>query len=98
MALRLRQMQIGSDLPRVAHWLDAPHVARWWLVGSSAEGELEDIREGVIGVQAMHLLVVAVDDEPVGWCQWYLCEAHPARRPTFTRSWVMSESTTPSER
>jgi hypothetical protein len=27
--------------------------------------------------QPVHLLVAVENDEPVGWCQWYLCEDSP---------------------
>jgi aminoglycoside 6'-N-acetyltransferase len=67
-----------SDLPLVARWLAAPHVARWWLAGSSVDRELDDLRLSVTGSQPVHALLVLDDDEPVGWCQWYLCADEPA--------------------
>ena len=77
MGLVLRPMEIG-DLPLVGRWLTAPHVARWWLAGSSVERELDDLRQSVTGMQPVHALLVLSDDEPVGWCQWYLCWQEPA--------------------
>jgi RimJ/RimL family protein N-acetyltransferase len=66
-----------DDLPLVARWLSAAHVARWYLAGSSVDRELADLRQSVLGAQAVHALVVLVDDEPVGWCQWYFCWDDP---------------------
>jgi aminoglycoside 6'-N-acetyltransferase len=75
--VRLRPMQLG-DLALVEGWLEEPHVARWFLVGSSAPAELEDIRRSVTGDQDVHMLVVLHNDEPIGWCQWYPCSVDPA--------------------
>ncbi len=51
--LVLRPMEIG-DLSLVSRWLSAPHVARWWLAGSSVERELDDLRQSVTGMQPVH--------------------------------------------
>jgi aminoglycoside 6'-N-acetyltransferase len=75
--VELRPMEPG-DLALVERWLDEPHVARWYLAGSSREAELEDIRQSVSGAQPVHMLVVLDDSEPIGWCQWYPCQVDPA--------------------
>jgi aminoglycoside 6'-N-acetyltransferase len=72
----LRAMQLG-DLDRVEAWLKEPHVARWYLAGSSLEDEVEDLLRSVIGEQPTRALLVTLDKEPVGWCQWYRCSAYP---------------------
>ncbi len=72
----MRSMQL-DDLDLVARWLAEPHVAQWYLAGSSLEKELEDIRSSVTGTQPVHLLVALDDDRPIGWCQWYRCEDDP---------------------
>lgn len=74
--LSLRPMELG-DLSMVERWLAAPHVARWFLDGSSLEEELADIRQSVNGDDGTHMLVVLDDGEPIGWCQWYLCAVAP---------------------
>jgi aminoglycoside 6'-N-acetyltransferase len=71
-ALALRPMRPG-DLLLVQAWLSAPHVARWFLAGSSVEAEVEDLRRSVAGEQDVHALVVADRGRPIGWCQWYRC-------------------------
>jgi aminoglycoside 6'-N-acetyltransferase len=75
--LRLRELQAG-DLPLVATWLVRPHVARWFLAGSSLEAELDALRQKAGGAGDLHALMVLVDDEPIGWCQWYLCSVDAA--------------------
>ncbi len=71
----------------MAGWLREPHVACWWLQGTTAEVELEKLRARVAGTrdQAMRLLVIRERSEqhrdvavPIGWCQWYPYDAYPA--------------------
>lgn len=70
--LTLRPMR-PDDLPLVTEWLSTPHVARWYLAGSSVEQEAEDLRRSVDSEQAVQVLIVAEDERPIGWGQWYLC-------------------------
>lgn len=67
-----------GDLTLVERWLGEPHVARWYLAGSSLEAELDDIRSSVSGAQPVHMYVACQEGEPVGWCQWYLCQVDRA--------------------
>ena len=80
--LSLRPMT-EADLPLVEAWLRLPHVARWWTpdstapaAGAEAAKYRERIRQG--SASAAHMLMVAVDGKPVGWCQWYRWADHPA--------------------
>jgi RimJ/RimL family protein N-acetyltransferase len=66
-----------DDLPLVTGWLSAPHVAPWYLAGSSVEAEAEDLRRSVSGGEQVHVLIVSEEERPVGWCQWYLCDVDP---------------------
>ena len=59
------------DLDLVAGWLAQPHVARWYLAGSTTACEIDDLARAVRGEQPVHALVVTEDEAPVGWCQWY---------------------------
>jgi aminoglycoside 6'-N-acetyltransferase len=63
-----------DDLRLVTGWLSAPHVAPWYLAGSSVEAEAEDLRRSVAGEEPVHVLIVSEGERPVGWCQWYLCD------------------------
>ena len=72
----LREMQ-PDDLALVAGWLAYPHVARWYLAGSSVEQELESLAQAIRREQAVHPLIVVEAGEPIGWCQWYRCDDEP---------------------
>ncbi len=74
--LSLRGMESG-DLPLVTRWLSAPHVAKWFLAGSSVQREVEDLRRSISGEQDVHALMVGDGDMPIGWCQWYRCAVDP---------------------
>jgi aminoglycoside 6'-N-acetyltransferase len=74
--LTLRHLD-EDDMPLVTQWLREPHVARWYLAGSSVEEEAEDLRRSVTGIQRTHALLVLEDDRPIGWCQWYDCAEDP---------------------
>jgi aminoglycoside 6'-N-acetyltransferase len=67
----------ADDLALVERWLGEPHVARWYLAGSSLDAELEDIGRSLAEGSETHMLVALHDDEPVGWCQWYPCAVDP---------------------
>lgn len=66
-----------ADLDLVRTWLGEPHVARWYLAGSTVDQEIDDLRSCIGGDRPTHPLVVVVNDRPIGWCQWYLCEDYP---------------------
>lgn len=76
---------VADDLQSVAGWLREPHVARWWLTGTSAEAELQEIATRVAepAGQATRLLTI-LERSPqheramrIGWCQWYPYDAYP---------------------
>lgn len=66
-----------ADLDLIRVWLGEPHVARWYLSGSTLEGELDDLRRCVAGEEPTHALVVVENGRDVGWCQWYRCADYP---------------------
>lgn len=75
--VRLRPMR-AADLPRVGRWLAEPHVATWFLAGSSLDEELEGVRQILVGDHDAEMLIVTERHQPIGWCQWYLCTTDPA--------------------
>ncbi|MGN6795821.1 MAG: GNAT family N-acetyltransferase [Streptosporangiaceae bacterium] len=78
MTLTLRPMS-EDDLPRIAAWLQLPHVARWWTPDTTAEAELAKYRQR-IGPGALTdtiMLTVLQDGRPIGWCQWYRWSDYP---------------------
>lgn len=74
--LALRPMR-SSDLALVRIWLAEPHVARWYLSGSTIEQELADLRRCVTGEEPAHALMVLEGQREIGWCQWYRCSSYP---------------------
>jgi aminoglycoside 6'-N-acetyltransferase len=64
-------------LDLVRAWLTEPHVARWYLSGSTIEEEMVDLERCVAGEERTHVLVVVEDGRDVGWCQWYRCKDYP---------------------
>jgi aminoglycoside 6'-N-acetyltransferase len=78
-----------DDLPLVDRWLRQPHVARWWLTGTTREAELVQLTARLSGLsdEPTQLLIVvervegdAVADSAIGWCQWYYYDAYPTER------------------
>jgi aminoglycoside 6'-N-acetyltransferase len=68
----------SSDLALVEHWMSAPHVAQWYLAGSTLEREIGDVRDSLEGRQPVHALVAVHGESAIGWCQWYLCKVDAA--------------------
>ncbi len=65
------------DLVLVEGWLQAAHVARWYLQSTTVDEELDDVRASLALESPTHLLVVEEDERPIGWCQWYRCDDYP---------------------
>ncbi|MGN6167864.1 MAG: GNAT family N-acetyltransferase, partial [Solirubrobacteraceae bacterium] len=59
-ALSLRPLT-ASDLDLVRDWIKEPHVARWYLSGSTIEEEVADLERCVAGEEPTHALVVVED-------------------------------------
>lgn len=74
--LALRAMR-SHDLELVRRWLVEPHVARWYLTGSTVEDEIDGLRRCIAAVDPTHALLVLERNRPIGWCQWYLCSDYP---------------------
>jgi aminoglycoside 6'-N-acetyltransferase len=66
-----------DDLDLVSAWLTEPHMARWYLAGSTVEQEVAELRDAVTGGEPTHVLVVLERNRPVGWCQWFFCHEYP---------------------
>jgi aminoglycoside 6'-N-acetyltransferase len=74
--IELRRASL-ADLALVAGWLREPHVARWYLAGSSADEQLRDCRASIDGSEPTQLLVAHDGGQAVGWCQWYRLADYP---------------------
>jgi aminoglycoside 6'-N-acetyltransferase len=74
--LTFRSMR-EADLELVRTWLGLPHVAAWYLAGSTVEQELDELRQCIAGEQPTYALMVLERGRPIGWCQWYVCGDYP---------------------
>jgi aminoglycoside 6'-N-acetyltransferase len=74
--IRLRAMT-PPDLDLVTTWLREPHMARWYLAGTTVEEEVRDLRASVVGDEPTRALVVCEGTQAIGWCQWYFCSYYP---------------------
>lgn len=66
-----------ADLDLIGAWMSEPHIARWYLSGSTLEDELGDLRRCLAVDEPTEALVVAEGGRDVGWCQWYRCADYP---------------------
>ncbi|MBF6236867.1 GNAT family N-acetyltransferase [Nocardia otitidiscaviarum] len=62
---RLRE----QDFPLLAHWLEQPHVARWWHHETSPEAVARDFGPATRGEEPSEDLLVFLDGRPVGLVQ-----------------------------
>lgn len=60
----LGPFDLTRDLPRLAAWLRASHVAPWW---PEPEAQLEEARHRPPGAGQV---VIVVDGEPAGYMRW----------------------------
>ncbi|MBV8999118.1 MAG: GNAT family N-acetyltransferase [Solirubrobacterales bacterium] len=67
----------ADDLERVRAWMGEPHIARWWLAGSTVEEEIGDLERCVAGDEPTHALIAIENGREIGWCQWYSYADYP---------------------
>jgi RimJ/RimL family protein N-acetyltransferase len=60
-----------ADVQPIEAWMRLPHVARWWLPGTTAEQEIAKYRRRIDGTKPTIMLTVTWDGDSIGWCQWY---------------------------
>jgi GNAT superfamily N-acetyltransferase len=66
-----------DDLPLVRRWLEQPHVARWWLSGTTVKAELDSYAAAIRGDDPTFMLIVSRAGEPVGFGEWYGWSDYP---------------------
>ncbi|HET9168439.1 MAG TPA: GNAT family N-acetyltransferase [Actinospica sp.] len=67
-----------QDLPLLAAWLAAPHVARWWPREDDGIEALDAYYGPAIdGDDPTKLFLILADDAPVGFCETYLHADNP---------------------
>ncbi|HEX4787757.1 MAG TPA: GNAT family N-acetyltransferase [Actinospica sp.] len=67
-----------ADLPLLAQWLDAPHVARWWpRADTSTEALVARYGPSIDGADPTKHFLITVDGEPTGFGETYLHADEP---------------------
>ena len=62
-----------DDLPMLKGWLEAPHMREWWGEPDEELGFIEDMVEGR---DTSRPFLFSVDDEPVGYIQYWFLGHH----------------------
>ena len=61
-----------TDLPLLYDWLNQPHLLEWW----GGETSVDDVREKylprIAGSDAARPYLAYIEDEPIGYIQYYL--------------------------
>jgi hypothetical protein len=60
----------ATDLDLVTAWLDAPEVARWYLVGSTIAEEIDELHRCIVGVEPTTVLLVVERTKPAAVRQY----------------------------
>jgi aminoglycoside 6'-N-acetyltransferase len=81
-ALTFRLLE-RSDLPLLARWLGAPHIATWWREHCDFPAVEARYGPAIDGTDPTELLIVEIGRVPVGFAQWYLVDDDPAWRRTL---------------
>jgi len=63
----------ADDLPLMQRWLEMPHVKEWW---GDPDEELRYIRDMIDGRDTTRPFIFSVDDEPVGYIQYWFVGHH----------------------
>jgi aminoglycoside 6'-N-acetyltransferase len=66
-----------DDLPRMYHWINAPHVASWWDPAPSLAAVEEEYLPRIADPSASQCYAILLGGEPIGFIQTYLIHDHP---------------------
>ncbi len=72
--------------PLLHRWLTAPHMREWW---GDPEEELSHIRAMVEGRDTTRPFLIALDDEPVGYIQYWFIGHHQNEQWVRDHPWLM---------
>lgn len=81
------------DLPLLRHWLEQPHVARWWNHETSVESVARDFGPAISGEEPSEDLLVRLDGRPVGLVQRYRLADYPEYLAELTALTEVPEGT-----
>ena len=72
LGISFRRLRV-SDLDLMRHWLNAPHVRRWWYAEGTSYAEIEEhYLPAIEGREGTKPFVVLHGDEPIGYVQTYM--------------------------
>ena len=60
-----------DDFPLLGRWLSQPHVSQWWQHDPNPTGVENDFGPAVDGTDPTDLILVSLDDRPIGFMQSY---------------------------
>jgi aminoglycoside 6'-N-acetyltransferase len=63
----------AGDLPLMRQWLERPHMREWW---GEPDTELSYIRDMIDGHDTTRPYIFCVDDQPVGYIQYWFVGHH----------------------
>ena len=66
-----------SDFALLSHWLQQPHVARWWADDASLAGIEADYGPNVDGTEPSEVFIVEHEGRAIGLAQRYFVHAYP---------------------
>lgn len=66
-----------DDFGQLAEWLARPHVRRWWNHEFTPEAVERDFGPAIDGDEPTAMLVVLLDERPIGLLQHYLIGDYP---------------------
>lgn len=69
-----------DDFPLLAHWLEQPHVARWWHHETSPAAVARDFGPAARGEEPSEDLLVFLDGQPFGMIQRCRLDDYPEYR------------------
>jgi aminoglycoside 6'-N-acetyltransferase len=74
------------DLPLLAAWLAAPHVAEWWRIGSDPRSIEVEYGAVVDGPDPTEVFIVEDAGTPIGLLQRYLLQDNPDWRDALAQA------------
>jgi RimJ/RimL family protein N-acetyltransferase len=76
----------ADHYPLLETWLNAPHMQEWW---GDPQTELGYIRDMVEGRDTTRPYLIALEDKPVGYIQYWFIGHHQNEQWTKDHPWLM---------
>ncbi len=66
-----------SDFPLLQRWLSEPHIDAWWHEPLDLPHLEQKYGPRIDGSEPTHVFIIAHEDRPIGWIQWYRWSDYP---------------------